>query len=173
MPDAPSPTFPSLFKRALSHTATLGPVGWLPWAPGTWGSAAAVAAAPLVFIPLPGWGRWLLLLAVFILGVFACQAAEEVLGRKDPSEAVIDEVLGQWLALLPLAQPTPVAHAPLWALAAGFALFRIFDIAKPWPIRWLEHRLPGGLGVMLDDVLAGIEAALILALVLYLTAPTP
>ncbi len=74
---------------------------------------------------------------------------------------------------MPLAQPTPVVHAPLWALAAGFGLFRLLDITKPWPIRWIERRFPGGLGVMLDDALAGIEAALILALLLYLAAPRP
>jgi len=155
-------TVPSAVQRFLSHLATLGPVGWLPKAPGTWGSAAALAAAPLLFIPQPGWGRALTLACLFLVGTLACQAAEKVLGRKDPSEAVIDEVLGQWLAFLPLSPATPVAHAPLWSLAAGFALFRLFDILKPWPVRLLERHFPGGLGVMLDDVAAGLMAAIVL-----------
>lgn len=89
----------------------------------------------------------------FILfsGTLAAGRAERLLGRKDPSEVVIDEVFGQWITLLPLAAPT------FWDYAAAFAFFRLFDIAKPWPVRRLET-VGGGLGIMIDDAAAGVYA---------------
>lgn len=148
-------------NRSFSVTlATLGPVGWIPKAPGTWGSAAAILLAPFCFIPLPLWGRLLVLLGVLLVGTWAAGRAEKALERKDPGCIVIDEVLGQWTALLPVTIPTIIHYPRLWEYALAFVLFRFFDILKPFPIRQVERSLPGGLGVMADDLVAGIFAAL-------------
>lgn len=146
--------------RLALWTATLGPVGRFPLTPGTAGSAVAALAAPSVFLPLGPAGRVFVLALVFVLGSLAASRAEIVLGRKDPGPVVVDEVLGQWIALLPLSAAAP------WPMAAAFVLFRIFDMTKPPPIRQSEHWLPGGFGIMLDDVLAGICAAFVLWLFL-------
>ena len=95
-----------------------------------------------------------LLLLLFVLGALAATRAEKLLGRKDPGEVVIDELVGVWLVLLPFATPG------VWLVVAAFVFFRIFDIAKPWPVRASENWLPDGFGVMLDDVLAGLWALL-------------
>ncbi len=141
-----------------TNLATLGPVGYLPAAPGTWGSLAAAVAAPWLFIPFSFLSKMLILSGLFFLGAWACTAAEKKFGRKDPGQAVIDEVLGQWVTFLFLA----AAKLPL--LVLGFFLFRVFDILKPWPIRSSERWLPGGYSVMLDDLLAGIYALAVLVL---------
>ncbi len=138
--------------RLALELATLGPVGRMPQAPGTWGSAAAVLLAPWLFLPLPLFGRLLVLALVFALGTWAATRAEAALGTTDPGCVVIDELLGQWTTFLPFAAPT------VWTLFAAFVLFRVLDIAKPWPIRLLERSLPRGLGVMADDLLAGALA---------------
>jgi len=138
--------------------ATLGPIGHFPKAPGTWGSLAATIAAPWLFLPYPIWGRAATLTAILVVGVWACSRSEKVMGRKDPGCVIIDELFGQWLTLLFFA------GLPLWMLAVGFILFRIFDIFKPWPVRWAETAFPGGLGVMIDDGVAGIYALISLHL---------
>lgn len=131
--------------------------GLSPVMPGTCGSLVAVLLAPFIFMPLPLWGRALALLFVLVSGAAASGRAEVLLGQSDPSEVVIDEVLGQWLVLLPFASLRP------WEYLAAFLLFRFFDILKPWPIRSLEA-LGGGLGIMIDDAAAGLYALLCLAL---------
>ena len=138
--------------RLALELATLGPVGRMPQAPGTWGSAVALLLAPWLFLPLPLAGRILVLAGILALGTWAATRAEAVLGSTDPGCVVIDELLGQWTAFLPFAAPS------LWTLFAAFLLFRALDIAKPWPIRRLERSLPKGLGVMADDLLAGALA---------------
>ncbi|MFQ5939980.1 MAG: phosphatidylglycerophosphatase A [Alphaproteobacteria bacterium] len=132
--------------------ATWFGTGLLPKAPGTWG---ALAALPFAWVIHARFG--LIGLAAAAVGLFAVGwwAASVYGGRpheSDPGPVVIDEVAGQWLTLL---------AAPLdWRFyAAGFLLFRAADIAKPWPVRWAERRLKGGLGVMLDDALAAAYAA--------------
>lgn len=148
--------------RFLLSLATLGPIGRAPWAQGTWGSVAAVLTAPILFLPLPGALRVLALAALFVIGAKAAGRAEVLLGRKDPGQVIIDEVLGQWIVFLPFADPTT------FELAAGLVFFRIFDIAKIPPVRQSEHWLPGGLGIMIDDVLAGIYGGLALAVLHWL-----
>jgi phosphatidylglycerophosphatase A len=148
-----------LYDRFAKELSTLGPVGFLPKAPGTWGSLAAVITAPVLFLPLDLPLRVGLLLLLFLIGGFTADRAESLMQRKDPGCVVIDEVLGQWATFLFLPDPS------LWILALGFALFRIFDIAKPWPVRSSETLLPGGFGVMIDDVTAALYSGAILTAV--------
>lgn len=145
---------PSL-KGIAPWVATLGGVGLLRPMPGTLGSLAALPPALLVM-----WlaGPWALLAVSFVLlvaGLVAVRhvaASMEAESDPDPGAIVIDEACGQFLALIP-AMLSPV----LWVLS--FALFRLFDIWKPGPIRMIERRLGGAWGVMLDDVAAGAAAA--------------
>ena len=143
-------------NRALMMLATLGPVGFFKPAPGSWGSAAAVVLAAILAMLSP----WLLEIAtllVCLLGVLAAGRYQTVTSRHDAPEVVIDEVAGQWIALLAV---------PLdwrWYLLA-FLLFRLFDIVKPGPVRMAEN-LPGGIGVMADDIVAGVLAATCLLLI--------
>ena len=128
--------------------ATCFKIGHLPIAPGTWGSLVAII----------GWWLWLqyldplvfivLIITIFIIGVFATNIIIDHTGEKDPSRVVIDEVAGQWLGLLML--PDSVLY-----ISGSFILFRFLDILKPWPIRQLEQ-FPKGWGIMLDDMLAGL-----------------
>lgn len=136
--------------------------GLAPRAPGTAGTLAAVPLAlPLAQLPL-AW-HLSLLLALFALGVYVCGAASRRLGRHDPGGIVWDEMVGYWLT---------VAFAPAgWTwLAAGFVAFRFFDILKPWPIRAVEKRFGGGLGIMLDDIVAALYAIAVLQGVAFLLA---
>ncbi len=146
--------------RAL---ATVGYVGLLRPAPGTWGSAAAL---PLAWGLHAAGGPWLLLAAtgaVFALGWWATDTLTRGAADPDPGEIVIDEVAGQWIALLPVsfgAAGAGVSIAALWpGWVAAFALFRLFDIAKPWLVGRADRR-GDALGVMLDDVIAGAFAAI-------------
>jgi phosphatidylglycerophosphatase A len=155
-------------RRALLAT----PAGWLacgfgsglaPVAQGTFGSLAALLPWLLLRrLPLPWY--LLLLAASFVIGVWACNIAGRALGVDDHRSLVWDEFVGQWIALLPLlvALFLPASGFAWWMPFAGFALFRLFDVWKPWPIRWLDRHLKGGMGVMVDDVVAGIFAAIVL-----------
>lgn len=158
---------PCLLDRVALSLATLGPAGRMPKAPGTWGSAAALIAAPWLFLPLPFSARLAALGLVLGLGTWAAARAEKVLGRKDPGCVVVDELLGQWTALAPFHLSLAAGAwttAALLELLALFGLFRLFDILKPWPIRSVERGVPGGLGIMLDDLVAGLFAAAVFAL---------
>ena len=140
-----------------SQLATWFGAGKLRPAPGTWGSLAALLPGALLM-----WagGPWLLLLGslvVFAVGLRASQVHATTLGKSDPGEIVIDEVAGQWLTLVPLA-----FDWRLWVI--GFVAFRLFDIVKPWPVSWFDRSLSGGLGIMADDMAAGLLAALVTAL---------
>ena len=127
--------------------------GLLPVAPGTWGSLLAVGifwALP----PLPLTVMLPALAVVFAFGCVICGTSAQRLGVHDHGGIVFDEIVGMLLVLC----VTP--RNPGWTLAA-FLLFRFFDVVKPWPIREADHRIPGGLGIMLDDVLAAVYAALV------------
>jgi phosphatidylglycerophosphatase A len=148
------------------------PAGWIatgfasglsPVAPGTAGSL--VALIPWLALRQLDWPIYLAAMFVaFVVGVWACAWAVRRVGVDDPGFAVWDEFVGQWIALLPLV----IAPRHWMWIFAGFILFRIFDIAKPWPVSWADRRVHGGFGVMLDDVIAGIYAALVLWLLLTL-----
>jgi len=140
--------------------ATFFGVGLFPVAPGTLASACAVLIYRLGLHNLP-WPIYLLLLAVlFAAGGAAAAAYAAEIGRPDPGRIVVDEVCGQLLAL--------TLFPDGWAaVAVSFALFRVFDIIKPWPIRRLE-KLPGGWGIMADDAGAGLAAAALGRLALLL-----
>ena len=140
--------------------------GLAPRAPGTFGSLAAAALFPLLaLLPLPAYLA--VLVAASVGGVFICGHAARALDVHDDGRIVWDEFAGQWIALLPLL---PVAHwgaRAVLSLVAGFALFRLFDVAKPWPIGYFDRSVPGGFGIMLDDLIAGGLAAGVLAGLLH------
>ena len=142
----------------LFSLATLGPVGRLP-APGTAGSAVAVLVGAVIL----QFG-WSVLLAACILvsfiGIKSADIYEARTGKKDAGEVIIDEVAGQWLVMLVIPASATGGAFMLWLLAS-FAFFRLFDILKPWPVSAAE-KWPGGLGVMADDILAGLMAAVVL-----------
>ncbi|SDG95256.1 phosphatidylglycerophosphatase A family protein [Roseospirillum parvum] len=153
----PAPAKPSAAAHLL---AIWFGCGLSPKAPGTVGSLAALPLAALL-----AWlgGPWLLAGATLVVaGVGWWASAEEARssGDADPSRVVIDEVAGQWLTLIALPLD-PLAYL------IGFAAFRLFDITKPWPVGWADRRLKGGLGIMVDDLLAGCYAAALSGLVLW------
>ncbi|SKB93994.1 phosphatidylglycerophosphatase A [Luteibacter sp. 22Crub2.1] len=134
--------------------------GLAPKAQGTFGSLAAIV--PWLLLRELSVPAWLVIIALsFALGVWACEVAGRLLGVADHRSLVWDEFVGQWIALL------PALLAPWWAVAAGFLLFRLFDVWKPWPIAWFDRRVKGGFGVMLDDVIAGIFAGIVLLSILH------
>jgi len=145
-----------LLARVL---ATWFGCGLFPKAPGTIGSlAAALLILPSVRLPFVTNAPWIWAAAALMLFPLAVWSAGETarqLGREDPQVIVIDEVVGQWIAL------SGASHLNWQAITIGFVLFRLFDIWKPWPVRKLEE-LPGGWGIVLDDCIAGTFAALVL-----------
>jgi len=131
--------------------------GLSPFAPGTMGTLIAI---PFIFAlrSLGEAGFWLVLVLLFLLGVWLCERISRKLGVHDHGGIVWDEMVGYWLS---------AAFVPLqwhWLLAA-FVLFRFFDILKPWPIRQLDSKLKGGFGIMIDDVVAALFTMAILAVV--------
>lgn len=152
--------------RTAGIIATWFGAGLLPKAPGTWGSLAAL---PFAWVIVALGGTWALAVAAILatlVGTWAAEKYAAALGQDDPGRIVIDEVAGQWLALLPITVVSPAAGGLWWA--AAFLAFRLFDITKPWPARRFE-KLHGGLGIMADDIVAGVYAAVAVtaALVLF------
>ena len=140
--------------------ATWGGAGLAPLAPGTVGTIAALPFALAIHWAFGPWGMLALAVAAsaaYGAGLWACDrllrssAGRDEKDNKDPGYVVIDEVVGMWVTLLPAGLD--------WRLyAAGFVVFRILDIAKPWPVSWADSKVPGAHGVMLDDLLAGLIA---------------
>ena len=154
------PKPPAPFHPAQVIASWFG-VGRLPWAPGTWGSLAALPFAWAITALFGPRALLLAALALFFLGWWAAGRVVRLSAAKDPGSIVVDEVAGQWLALV----VTPPSIVPY---VAGFLLFRVFDIVKPWPARWIDQHVGGGLGVMADDMVAGFFAATALLLLLLL-----
>jgi phosphatidylglycerophosphatase A len=137
--------------------------GLSPRAPGTFGTLAALP----IYLVLAQ--QSLLVYAVTVvlaalLGVWLCERASADLGVHDHPGIVWDEFVGLWIALFAVA-PEPLA------VVSGFVLFRLFDIAKPWPISWLDRHAKGGFGIMIDDIVAGVFAGLVLHAALFLGVP--
>lgn len=150
MPE-PATAPPRLSDRIAVLVATVFGAGRFPFAPGTFASAITVAI--LVVVPFSRTGLVVFFVAVTIGGIWAAHHAERVLGGKDPGAIVIDEVAGMTLSVLAV----PLTPA---VLAVAFVLFRIFDVVKPFPAG-RSQRIRGGVGVMIDDLLAGLYALLI------------
>ncbi len=141
--------------------ATVGGIGLLPFAPGTWGSLAALPLGWLLYVWAGPPAVVLAMVVIFCAGWWASEALSRRGGDHDPGYIVIDEVAGQ-LVVLAVIPPDPVLYA------IGFVLFRLFDILKPAFIGWADRAVKGGLGVMLDDLLAGLCGALALYAVIRL-----
>lgn len=165
--------------------ATAGGVGFGPWAPGTWGALVAVLLY-VSFLDQLAW-PWFAALVAFVTaaGIWASGAVEAWFGRSDDGRIVIDEVAGQLIALMPITfvQGLPIGSLPFpsglsevtegidfrWLLVVtAFVAFRWFDIRKPGPVAWAEKKFKGGLGVMADDVVAGLLAAIVVVLPAFL-----
>ena len=148
-------------KRILFFAATFFYVGYLPVAPGTWASLVTTA---LVFFIRPYWQapvyiQLVIIFAVFLMGIPAASHAEKHFDKEDPRPCVIDEVAGQMISLI------LIPHS-IGLYAAGFLIFRFFDIIKPFPIKYLE-KAPHGVGIMIDDVAAGLYSLGLLHLLIY------
>lgn len=138
--------------------------GLAPWAPGTCGTVVAVLLY-LLFPPMHWTVYLLMLLVTFLAGIWICGRTSKDFGVHDPGGIVWDEFVGYWATMF--LAPTGWQ----WVIG-GFILFRLLDILKPWPIKWADSRVKGGLGIMLDDLIAGIMGALCLQAVVLLTAST-
>ena len=140
--------------------------GLSPWMPGTMGSLVAL---PL-FLLIAGCPLWLyagFVLVATVVGCWLCDQAAKTLGVHDHPGIVWDEIVGMLIALWPVLLVG--TGWGIWDLLVGFLLFRVFDIIKPWPIAWIDRRVEGGLGIMLDDIVAGVMAAVGMGLWLYVT----
>lgn len=151
MPDQPDQARPPLNHPAILIATWFG-AGLVPRIPGTAGSLAALPFAYVIAAVAGPWGLAAASAALFAVGCWAAAVYERQCGDHDPGPVVVDEVAGQWIALL------PAATDPL-LFAVGFVAFRAFDILKPWPIGRIDRQVTGGIGVMADDVAAGICAA--------------
>ena len=148
-----SVTIRAVMQALLKHIATLGPIGYLPFAPGTFGSLAGLVS--VWFFPLSLQWHLLLIISGTLIGSLAATAAEKQFKQKDSGKIIIDEFIGIYVTVI-LIPRTPAF------LIAAFLLFRFFDIFKPLMIRNIENALKNGKGVMADDILAGIYANAIL-----------
>lgn len=137
-------------------------LGYLPVAPGTWGSAGGLLVWWLT-LPMGRGLQALLLILSAVPAALACGACARRSGQEDPSFVVLDEVLGMYLALLFLSPSLP------W-VATAFLLFRLLDIFKPWPVSVMEKRFTGGAAILLDDLLAGAIAGVLITILQVLIA---
>ena len=155
-------------RDALARLNWRNPLHWLatgfgsglsPFAPGTVGTLAAIPFYWLMsYLPLSVYIAVTVVAA--IAGIWICQSATKAIGQDDHGSIVWDEFVGFWITMI--AAPKGL----LWLLA-GFLIFRFFDIIKPWPIRWLDRYVKGGLGIMVDDVLAGLFGLLVMQIGVY------
>ena len=120
-------------------------------APGTWGSLAAIPFWLILVWLLPPVTYWMFVLAAFLAGIWLCGKTAKDLKVHDHGGIVWDEFVGMWIVL-------GLFPETFYGVLMAFALFRLFDVVKPWPISWLDQHMPGGLGIMVDDVLAGFMA---------------
>lgn len=148
-------------KQKIIHFFATGfGAGLIPFAPGTMGTLVAIPMYLLIkdlsLIPYI-----IFLIVTFLLGIWLCSEASKPLATHDHPSIVWDEMVGFWLTML--AVPCSFLN-----ILIGFLAFRFFDIRKPWPIGWVDKKIPGGFGIMLDDMLAAVYANLTLRLIIYL-----
>jgi phosphatidylglycerophosphatase A len=150
----------TLRKKALLFLSSGCLLGNMPFAPGTFGTLPGLPICWLLS-GLEGWVSLLVLATAILLAIWISGEAEKILGKKDPGAIVIDEVMGMLVTMMGI---------PFNAMTVGlgFVLFRILDIAKPFPIGFLERRFKGGTGIVLDDVAAGVIANITLRIILQL-----
>lgn len=155
----PTLTPASVWRNPIHFAAFGFGSGAVPVAPGTFGTLMAV---PLyLLLPAMSWPVYLVfLLLTFAFGVWLCGKTVHDIGVHDHGGIVWDEFVGYWITMF-------LAPAGWLWIVVGFVLFRLFDILKPWPISWLDRHVEGGLGVMVDDVLAGVMACLCLQVAAY------
>ena len=136
--------------RLIMAIATGCGLGYLPKAPGTWGTLLALPIHFLISkLPLPYY--FSAITAIIFIAVLSAGGAEKILDRPDPGIVVIDEIAGMLVTMI-FIPPNPIA----WLLA--FLLFRLFDILKPFPVNFFDQRFHGGIGIVLDDLMAGLYA---------------
>ncbi len=150
-----SPLHPALLLATWFYS------GLAPKAPGTMGSLAALPFAWIIIERFGAGGLCAAIIVVFFAGLWASKIYMAETGKMDPGEIVIDEVAGQWIACLPIAAMTSTIPLSPGPLVLAFVVFRAFDIYKPWPIKIFDQR-HDAFGVMMDDVIAGFFAAIIL-----------
>jgi len=143
----------SFILSFLKNVATLGFVGYLPVAPGTWGTAVGLIF--VVFVPLSQTALLVIIASVILIGTIAADSAERLIGESDSGHIIIDEFVGFLVSVIFI--PHTYGY-----LASAFLLFRFFDILKPFPIRNLERTIKGGAGIMADDILAGFLTNVVL-----------
>jgi phosphatidylglycerophosphatase A len=151
----------ALKQKTITFIATGCLIGFSPVAPGTFGSLAALPLCLLTARMHAGYAL-LSVIALILFSTWIAHAAEKIEGQTDPKQVVVDEICGMAIALFALP------FTPFFIIW-GFALFRVFDILKPFPIRWVDKNVPGGLGIMLDDIIAGLFANGVVRLGVYLS----
>lgn len=153
----------SLFERSIVFCGVGFGSGLTPKAPGTFGSAFA-----LLFVPIwlaIGFSATIIAIVIMsLIGIYICGKTAQIMGVHDDGRIVWDEFAGQSITFLPLLYLGTLDW--IWALI-GFGLFRLFDVWKPWPIRAIDRGVDGGFGIMLDDIIAGLWAALCIYLYFY------
>ena len=158
----------------LSNPAHLAAVGFgsglAPVAPGTFGTLAAI---PLFYLLAMLNIEWYIgvLIVTSLVGFWLCDVTTNAMGVHDHKSIVWDEFVGYWITMLPVLIMYPSIQnggaIPFVWVAVGFALFRFFDVLKPFPISWLDKKVEGGFGIMIDDIVAGVFAALVLTAMLH------
>ncbi|TEW49855.1 phosphatidylglycerophosphatase A family protein [Psychromonas algicola] len=153
------------------HLAAVGfGSGLAPVAPGTFGTLAAIPFFYFLALLSIEW-YVAVLIVTSVAGFWFCHVTSEAMGVHDHKSIVWDEFVGYWITMLPVLIIYPSiqngAAIPFIWVAVGFALFRFFDVLKPFPISWLDKKVAGGFGIMIDDIVAGIFAALVLAAMLH------
>ncbi|MEK6193058.1 MAG: phosphatidylglycerophosphatase A [Deltaproteobacteria bacterium] len=134
--------------------------GYIPFAPGTFGTLTALPLCYLLSICSSGGGA-VIIIAFILLAIWLADSSEKLINKKDPGCIVIDEIAGMLVTLAGLP-------FNFFTVVMGFFLFRLLDIFKPFPIRYLERKIPGGAGIVVDDIVAGIIANITLRIIVYL-----
>jgi len=153
------------------HLAAVGfGSGLAPVAPGTFGTLAAIPFFYLLAMLNVEWYVAVLVITS-LAGFWFCHVASDAMGVHDHKAIVWDEFVGYWITMLPVLIIYPEIQAgasiPVLWVAVGFALFRFFDVLKPFPISWLDKKMQGGFGIMIDDIVAGLFSACVLTLMIH------